>query len=283
MMRQWQRISADLERHECSISEICHDIGIVLLGEYQRSFMRTQLDHLFMLSKKNQLHEMDMAAIIDQLESSTPSTPGHYKPLSYTIYRQEPWGHIPQPDNQPPKGGNKKSQLSTGASSDPSSPQKPSNNQSKTSKLCSHCKRGYHKVERCWVLHPELRPPKEKENPPSNDASPNGDNQSKPITGKTGVVNLVRSTRRSDDWIFDIGATWTIHSDRAAFASYMPLSVASSVELPNGSTHRVEGIGSIYLPIGERMVELKNTRHVPTLHTRLLSFNQLEDQGFISN
>lgn len=280
MMRQWQRVSAELERQEYSISEICHDIGIVLLGEYQRSFIRTQLDHLFMLSKKNQLHEMDMAAIIDQLESRTPSAPGHYKPLSYTIYRQEPWGHIPQPDNLPSKGGNKKSQPITGASSDPSSPQKPSNNQSKTSKLCPHCKRGYHKIERCWVLHPELRPPKEKENPPSNDTSPNGNNQSKPITGTTGVANLVHSTRRSDDWIFDTGATWTIHSDKAAFASYMPLSVASSVELPNGSTHCVEGIGSIYLPIGEHMVELKNTRHVPTLHTRLLSFNQLEDQGF---
>lgn len=108
MMRQWQRITAEIEQQDYPISEICHDIGIVLLGEYQRSFMRTQLDHLFIQSKKNQSHEMDMAAIIDQLESRTSSAPGHYKPLSYTIYRQEPWGHMPQMDNQPSKGGTRR-------------------------------------------------------------------------------------------------------------------------------------------------------------------------------
>lgn len=56
--------------------------------------------------------------------------------------------------------------------------------------------------------------------------------------------------------------------------------MASPVDLPDGSTHRVEGVGTIKLPIGEHMEELKNARHVPTLHAHLLSFNQLEDQGF---
>ncbi|OJJ80123.1 uncharacterized protein ASPGLDRAFT_52043 [Aspergillus glaucus CBS 516.65] len=121
MMWQWQRISTELEQQDYPISEVCHDIGIILL------------DHLFIQLKRNQSHEIDMAAIINQLESCTPSAPGHYKPLSYTIYQQEPWGHTPQIDNQPPKGGNKKSQPITGTSSDPSPPQKPSNEQSKSS------------------------------------------------------------------------------------------------------------------------------------------------------
>ncbi|OJJ84570.1 uncharacterized protein ASPGLDRAFT_125315, partial [Aspergillus glaucus CBS 516.65] len=67
-------------------SEICHDIGIVLLGDFQRSFICTQLDSLFAVLKRSAYHELDMDEVIDQMESRTPSSPNTYQLISYTIY-----------------------------------------------------------------------------------------------------------------------------------------------------------------------------------------------------
>lgn len=55
---------------------------------------------------------------------------------------------------------------------------------------------------------------------------------------------------------------------------------AATVDLPDGSTHYVTGIGTIRLPIGDEFIELKNMRYIPRLKAQLLSFNQLEQQGF---
>ncbi|ODM17047.1 hypothetical protein SI65_05760 [Aspergillus cristatus] len=259
MMRQWQRITTEIEQKKYDASELCHDIGIVLLGDFQRSFVRTQLDSLFAGSKRDQFHEMDMDDIINQIESRTPPSPHTYKPLSYTIFRQDPWNPN-HPTSGPTNRGTHK-----GGNSQPNSPGP--NTSGKRLPLCSHCKRGYHSLDDCWMLHPEKRPPKP-------------DNLNSTSRKPDGFANLVRSTANANDWVLDTGATWTIYDDQSAFVNYMPLTTTSTVGLPDGSTHKVEGIGTIHLPIGEHVVELKNVRYVPALHTRLLSFNQLEKQGF---
>lgn len=81
MMRQWQRVTTEIEQKRYDASKLCHDIGIVLLGDFQHSFFFffcTQLNNLFAASKKDRLHEMDMHDIIDQIESRTPPTPHTY-------------------------------------------------------------------------------------------------------------------------------------------------------------------------------------------------------------
>lgn len=244
MMRQWQRITTEIERKGYDVSEICHDIGIILLGDFQRSFVRTQLDSLFAGSKRDRFHEMDMDDIIDQIESRTPPALHIYKPLSYTIYRQDPWNPN-HPAFGPVNRGTHK-----GGSSQPNS-QGPntsgeSSSPNKRLPLCSHCKRGPHSLDDCWTLHPEKRPPPKSDNSNSTSRKPDG------------FANLVRSTANAHDWVLDTGATWTIYDDQSAFVNYMPLTTTSTVGLPDGSTHKVEGIGTIHLPIGEHVVELKN-------------------------
>lgn len=46
MIRQWQRVTIEIERKVYTTSEICHETGIVLLGGFQRFFIHTQLDSL---------------------------------------------------------------------------------------------------------------------------------------------------------------------------------------------------------------------------------------------
>lgn len=268
MMRQWQRITTEIERKGYDVSEICHDIGIILLGDFQRSFVRTQLDSLFAGSKRDRFHEMDMADVIDQIESRTPPPPHTYRQLSYTIYRQDTWNpiHSTGPTNRGThKGGNTSSNTPTSGESTSSNRRLP---------FCSHCKRGNHSLDDCWTLHPEKRPPK------SDNLNPTSNNTNSTPKKPDGYANLVQSADSAYDWVLDTGATWTICNDQSIFANYMPLTVYTTVGIPDGSQHRVEGVGTICLPIGEHMVELKNIRHVPTLKTRLLSFNQLEKQGF---
>ncbi|EYE90211.1 uncharacterized protein EURHEDRAFT_511146 [Aspergillus ruber CBS 135680] len=242
MIRQWQRVVTEIERKGYTTSEICHDIGIVLLGDFQRSFIRTQLDSLFAVSKRSVYHELDMDEVIDQMESRTPPSPNTYQPIS-------------KPQNNAPNS--------------PKIPGTPST--SRRSTYCSHCRKGPHTPDQCWSLHPELRPPKSNE---SNSMTSSNSTQA------NGVVNLVQSTTQSDSWVLDTGATWTMHDDKSAFINYIPATAQSTVRLPDNSIHKVEGVGTIHQPIGRQMVELKDVRYIPALHARLLSFSQLEEQGF---
>lgn len=54
----------------------------------------------------------------------------------------------------------------------------------------------------------------------------------------------------------------------------------STVDLPDGSNHCIHGVGSITIPIGTEAIHLNNVQLIPSLHTPLLSFDQLEQQGF---
>ena len=67
--------------------EIYHDVGIVLLGDWQRGFIRTQLDDLFAMSKDDEAPVLDMPILIDQLESRYTTPPGSYIPINYSIYQ----------------------------------------------------------------------------------------------------------------------------------------------------------------------------------------------------
>lgn len=46
MIRQWQRVTIEIEQKVYTTSEICHETGIVFLGGFQQSFIHTQLDSL---------------------------------------------------------------------------------------------------------------------------------------------------------------------------------------------------------------------------------------------
>ncbi|EYE89959.1 uncharacterized protein EURHEDRAFT_468329 [Aspergillus ruber CBS 135680] len=82
MMRQWQRLTTEIERKKYYFSEPCHDIGIIFLGDFQRSFICTQLDSLFPSSKRGRFHEIDMDDISIKLRAvhhlhHTPTVSSH--------------------------------------------------------------------------------------------------------------------------------------------------------------------------------------------------------------
>lgn len=269
MMRQWQQIGLTLMDKQYAAGDIYHDIGIVLLGDWQRGFVRTQLDDLFAMSKDNEAHVLDMSMLIDQLESRYTTPPGSYIPTNYSIYRQEP--RLPHREDSR-STGKRGSMDSRTASPRSGTNQSAINQPTNQQPTCTHCNRGTHTLEDCWIIHPEKRP-RRPFTPYHRRDDLNNNN--------TGAANLVNDSMHSSyGWIFDTGASWTISNDKSAFINFIPTNHDATVDLPDGNIHHVAGIGTTHLPIGNDSIELKNVQYIPGLKAQLLSFDQLEQQGF---
>ena len=118
--------------------------------------------------------------------------------------------------------------------------------------LCTYCNRGTHALENCWVIPLEKRPQR-----PFIPYCRRDDTN-------TGAANLVDDTvDSSDGCIFDTGAGWTISNNKSAFINFIPINHEATVDLPDGSTHHVVGIGTIRVLIGDEFIELKNVRYIP--------------------
>ena len=259
MMRQWESITKIIEENGYTVQEICHDIGILLIGDWQRPYVRTRLEELFALSKEGVTHTINMRDFINNLQArANIAKPGPYTSLYYPIYTQD--AHLG------PLSGKSESKTNTFKGGTPSKPQSPTSLVQRYSQVddCPHCHRGRHREDDCWTLHPEKRP-----------KWPHYYQKK-----HSGAANLVKSTKLTDGWVFDTGASWITYNDRSAFKDFIPLNHEHTVDLPDGSTHQVEGIGNIDLSTRKGKIELKNVRFIPSVRARLLSFSQMEGQGF---
>lgn len=92
MMRQWEGLVASMKEKQYTADDICHDIGIILLGDWQREYVRRELDALFAASEKENIHQLNMSELINRLQMRSTragSTNGPYMRLSYPFYRQD--------------------------------------------------------------------------------------------------------------------------------------------------------------------------------------------------
>lgn len=248
MMRQWESITKTMESKGYTPQEIYHDIGIILIGDWQRAYVRTRLDELFASSKAGGEHTINMGEFINNLQARTSVTkPGGYLPLYYPIYMQDahlgPIAGKPEPPKLNTfKGGNTPRSPSNGPNQ-PNQLSQPSQHEG-TAEDCPHCHRGKHTEDNCWVLHPEKRP-----------RGPFYRSRKQPSQG---TANLLKSARLTDGWVFDTAASWIIYNDQSAFKDYISLNHEATVTLPDGSIHRVEGVGNISLSTSKGEIELKN-------------------------
>ena len=90
MMRQWEALTTWVKEKAYSAPDICHDIGILLLGDWQKTFVRGVLDDYFALSMEGKVHHLDMHKLIEKLEVRSKINNGQYIPLSYPFYQQDP-------------------------------------------------------------------------------------------------------------------------------------------------------------------------------------------------
>lgn len=236
MLYHWEALYRILKDREYEVEEIFHDIAIILLGDWQKTFLTAQLDDLFTKSKRDEQHMFDIPDLIAQLNRRY-TNPGSYQRMVYTEYRPEPRGPALIQDNRG-QGGSSASQTALPRSRDPNKSTNTSSNQALNStpnqnqparsitpranrQTCSICHKGYHDESQCWVAHPELRPS------PRNQA---------------GTANFVNKKSHHNDWIFDTGTSYIITKEESAFDSFIPLNHVSTVDLPDGSNHCIHGV-----------------------------------------
>ena len=149
MMRQWEVLVSRIKEKAYSVNDICHDIGIILLGDWQKTYVRGVLDDFFDLSNEGKVHHLDMHKLIRKLEVRSKTNNGQYIPLSYPFYQQDP---------RMAKGGEEAQKAGKQAPKQPGS-QTTTKETEKDNSLCPYCKRGHHPENDCWIKHPGKRPP----------------------------------------------------------------------------------------------------------------------------
>ena len=90
MMCQWEALTTWVKEKAYSATDIYHDIGILLLGDWQKTFVRGALDDYFALSMEGKVHHLDMHKLIEKLEVHSKTNSGQYIPLYYPFYQQDP-------------------------------------------------------------------------------------------------------------------------------------------------------------------------------------------------
>ena len=137
---------------------------------------------------------------------------------------------------------------------------------SRPKRKCTHCKKPGHLIEKCYELHPELRP----------EAQPE-------VVTLTEVVLPAMETAMPvlalDSWILDSGATTHICCDKTYFRQID--STDARVKWGAASTIQASGIGavSLKLPNSSTVVVLQNCLYIPEFRTNLVSLGRLIQNG----
>jgi hypothetical protein len=100
------------------------------------------------------------------------------------------------------------------------------------------------------------------------------------LSSEYGNLLYVLSVFQSTTWWLDSGANVHVCSDASLFSSYQ-VARDSSVLMGNGSHASVCGVGTVDLKLtSEKIVQLKNVQHVPSINKNLVSDSLLCKDGF---
>ncbi|XP_019057023.1 PREDICTED: uncharacterized protein LOC109116315 [Tarenaya hassleriana] len=149
--------------------------------------------------------------------------------------------------------------------------------------FCEHCKKSGHSMERCWVLHPHMKPTRYKENPRKGSAM-SAQHESENMLGLTtdemkGLKHLLQSLNkdtgnlsRSPSIILDSGATTHMFCDESLFESFSPSH--GVVTVANGKNVPIKGIGKV--KVFDRVI---SALYVPAFHANLLSVSKFIEES----
>ena len=104
-------------------------------------------------------------------------------------------------------------------------------------------------------------------------------NQPSMVANSAIVMSSMGNTSPTADWFLDTCASFHMCPNRDAFISYKPYT-GTRIRVANETFAEPVGIGKIIIEIDDGVLELDDVRHVPSFGTNLVSYGQLDDQGF---
>lgn len=136
---------------------------------------------------------------------------------------------------------------------------------------CYHChKKGHYRSE-CWSLQGESR-----QQPAEHSNAAWGAKYQSTFAHQVG-----HGTPERQEWVLDSGCTRHMTFDRGHFIDFE--THAGTVTMADGKTLRVQGGGTIEVPIHGKMTQITGVIYVPAIGFNLLSVSQLGEKGMACN
>jgi hypothetical protein len=147
--------------------------------------------------------------------------------------------------------------------------------------VCSHCKKPGHRQEKCWILHPELKPKAPPTDTSANHVAENSDDDS--LTEEAMHVNVFNTVNSQiTDFLLDSACSKHIICDKSYFSSFTEK--ATMVNWGNASKIRSNGYGNVQIRFSDTNKEatLRGCLFVPEIGVNLISMATLDQKGFSS-
>ena len=132
--------------------------------------------------------------------------------------------------------------------------------------ICSHYKRRGHRQERCWKLHPELKPK----------FMENANTQRDIHAYSSSIFGFRNDDEPTSDWLLDCGCSRHM---APSVSNSQPVSANSGVVMGNNETVHIAGRGSRSVSLQDKRLLLDDVLHVPRLGKNLLSIGQSTEKG----
>lgn len=138
---------------------------------------------------------------------------------------------------------------------------------------CYHCHKTGHVKNECWLLHgrPEQQR-RPQQSPAMSQEAAWGTRYQSVFAHQVGY-----GKPEQQEWVLDSGCTKHMTFDRGHFIDYKKH--GGLVTVANGKTLKVQGGGTIEVPIQGKMTEITGVIYVPDLGYNLLSVSQLGERG----
>ncbi|KAN0068860.1 hypothetical protein V8E54_013029 [Elaphomyces granulatus] len=289
LLLKFRKIMQRLQAMEITADDFFHDLFITAIRDYNKLYVDSQLDDYFAANQTTPINNLDLRKFQDALLHRSEVKEKGMKESKANVASDSGgtrnWNRNPAHDGRRTSADRPRSR--DGSQSGRSS-----------KKRCSYCGAFNHTDDICLYKYPERATDEFRKKYESTikyfkeqhtGDSGSSDSESQRIfqmqpafmarASSAVASNCIRHTNRPASWHLDTCASFHMCSDRNAFTTYKPYN-GDRIRVANDTFAQPTGIGKVIMQIDDSMLELDDVRHVPSLGSNLVSYGQLDDQGF---
>jgi hypothetical protein len=281
-LSKYRKIVTQMENLGVTIEDILHDNFIAGLGDYNKVFVDSQLDIFYAKSRNN-------PATITNLNLS------HLQEA--LLNRATECEKIKRKDDPRANEASASQSSTRGSRGRFRGGRNRGGAKQGGAKQCPYCYSHRHTDENaCAFKHPELGTEdfrkkydsmikylKEKHASGGTSNLGNTDFEKQVLFNQPSANSAVAlsSVKNAEtrNWYLDTCASFHMCPSRSAFVTYQPYT-GTKIKVANDTYAEPVGIGKVVIEIDDGVLELDEVRHVPALGSNLVSYGQLDDQGF---
>jgi len=297
-LTKYRKIVTQMENLGITIQDILHDNFIAGLGDYNKVFVDSQLDIFYANSRNNpgRITNLNLSHLQEALlnrASECEKVKRKETKVNVASYSSRNSNHRNWNTNS--TNGGRRNSYDRPRSRDGSQ------NGKSAKRRCSYCGGFNHTDDICLYRYPERATDEFRKINESKikylkeqhiGDSGGSDSESQRIiqmqpafmaqASSAVALQSIQSIRHANlrtSWHLDTCASFHMCNDRNFFTTYKPHN-GDKIRVANNTFAQPTGIGKVIMQIDDGVLELDDVRHVPSLGSNLVSYGQLDDQGF---